>query len=374
MRNALQNIERGASFLDDAASRSLRDEVGKTSQRLCVDELGRVSPPAGITGALGTSVPLVTIGIHDFINMQLPAREVLMTPWLLSQSLNMLHAWRGVGKTQVALEVAYAVASGGQFLHWQVSTPAKVLYIDGEMPGPTLQERLAAIVAAADTEPAPGMFNIITPDLQTSYMPDLATVEGQAAINALLEEDTRLIVVDNLSCLARSGGKENDAESWIRLSEWGLAMRAQGRSVLFIHHSGKNGAQRGTSRREDLLDTVLCLKRPPDYDPSQGAVFEVHYEKARNLYGDDTHPIEARLTQDEQGKRVWTTRPVAESTLDKVVELAKEGLTQSQIAEELEVNRSTVSRACRKAEELGLIPVKPKSRTQSKPDRRFPND
>lgn len=325
-------------------------------------------------GGLREPAPLIAIGIHDFIAMNLPAREVLMAPWLLSQSLNMLYAWRGVGKTQVALEVAYAVASGGQFLHWQALMPTKVLYIDGEMPAPNLQERLAAIVAAADKEPARGMFSIITPDLQASYMPDLATLEGQDAINARMDEDTRLIVVDNLSCLARSGGKENDAESWTKLSEWGLAMRAQGRSVLFIHHSGKNGAQRGTSRREDLLDTVLCLKRPSDYESSQGAVFEIHYEKARNLYGDDTNPIEARLTHNEHGRRSWVTRSVSDTTLDRVVELSKEGLKQSQIADELELNRSTVSRTWRKAEAAGLIPVKSKSRTQSPPDRRLSND
>lgn len=54
---------------------------------------------------------------------------------------------------------------------------------------------------------------------------------------------------------------------------------------MFIHHAGKSGAQRGTSKREDVLDTVVALKRPGDYVTSQGARFEVHFEKARGIFG-----------------------------------------------------------------------------------------
>ena len=42
------------------------------------------------------------------------------------------------------------------------------------------------------------------------------------------------------------------------------------------------GRQRGTSRREDALDTVIALRRPDDYSPEHGARFEVHFEKLRN--------------------------------------------------------------------------------------------
>ena len=66
---------------------------------------------------------------------------------------------------------------------------------------------------------------------------------------------------------------------------WLLSLRRRGVSVLFIHHAGKGGQQRGTSRREDILDTVIALRRPHDYSPKEGARFEVHLEKARGLYG-----------------------------------------------------------------------------------------
>jgi hypothetical protein len=54
--------------------------------------------------------------------------------------------------------------------------------------------------------------------------------------------------------------KENDADSWTPMQNWLLAQRRAGKSVLVIHHSGKSGAQRGTSRREDTLDTARYRK------------------------------------------------------------------------------------------------------------------
>ena len=65
----------------------------------------------------------------------------------------MVHAWRGVGKTYFALGAAYAVASGGAFLKWRAERPRKVLYVDGEMPGAAIKERLAAIIASPCGQP-----------------------------------------------------------------------------------------------------------------------------------------------------------------------------------------------------------------------------
>lgn len=298
---------------------------------------------------------LTVLDARDFLGLQFPPREALLAPWLLTQSLSMIHSWRGTGKTHVSLGVAYAVASGGRFLTWQAPAARKVVFVDGEMPGAALQERLAAIIAAADCEPAPGALRIITPDTQETGVPDLATLTGQAAIDAVLEEDTALIVLDNLSCLVRSGGPENEAESWLSVAAWALQKRAEGRAVLMIHHSGKNGTQRGTSKREDLLDTVLNLRHPGNYLPSDGCVFELYYEKARHLHGDEARPFEARLETDEHGRQMWSTRLLEDSTFDRVVALANVGLSQRDIAEELGLNKSTVSRHFRKAESQGLI-------------------
>lgn len=303
--------------------------------------------------------PLLAVGLDDFIAMTLPTREPILSPCLMTQSLAMIYGWRGIGKTHVSLNVCYAVACGSQYLNWQAEKPRRVLLVDGEMPATALQERFAAIIASNGAVPAPGFLTIVTPDLQQGAMPDLSTEAGQQAISDAADKaDAELIVIDNLSCLVRGGARENDAESWVSVSEWALRQRQLGRSVLFIHHSGKNGQQRGTSKREDLLDVVIALRRPADYDPADGACFEIHYEKARHLSGSDVEPIEAKLTVHEQGMSTWAWRPVSESTHDRVVSLANEGLTQSEIAAELNIHRSTVMRIWRKADDEGLLEQK----------------
>jgi hypothetical protein len=295
----------------------------------------------------------VAVTLRELLTRDLPPREMLLSPWLQSQSLTMIHAWRGIGKTHVALGIAYAVASGGRYLDWYAPAPVPALYLDGEMPGAALKDRCAAIVAAANKEPPEDFLRFVTPDLQPDgIMPDLATREGQEAIEALLG-DARVIVVDNISCLVRAGGKENEAESWAGVAQWALRMRASGRSVVFIHHSGKSGLQRGTSKREDLLDTVIMLRRPSDYEPSQGARFEVHFEKARALFGKDVSPFEAMLETDGQGRQAWTVKDASNTLRDRAIELHELGMSQADIASELGCARSTVMRNLKEAERYG---------------------
>lgn len=291
--------------------------------------------------------------------MELPPQEFLLEPWLTRQSLGMVYAWRGVGKTWFSLAVAYAVASGGKFLGWKAPKARRVLYLDGEMPAGVTQERLASIVAMAPAEAPADNFQLLTPDLNNGALPDLATVAGRTQIDAVICECAPdLVVLDNLSAWIRTGERENDAESWSPMTPWLLKLRAQGRAAFFVHQAGKGGQQRGTSKKEDLLDVVIALRRPPDYQPENGAHFEVAFEKARALAGAAVDPVEAPLVKDEAGALQWTVKAQTVSTYDRVVELAKLRLTQTEIAEELNVNKSSVCRAWNKAVEQGDI--KPK--------------
>jgi AAA domain/Homeodomain-like domain len=282
------------------------------------------------------------VSFNEFLAMQIAPRVKILTPWLEAQGIYMGHSPRGVGKTFMGLYIGYAVASGGSLFSWTAPEPRGVLYLDGEMPACVLQERLALIARSSDFEPRAPL-RIITPDLQDMVLPDLATPEGQQAIDAHIDADIGLVILDNLSCLVRSG-EENAAESWQPLQTWMLDLRKRGRSVLFFHHSGKAGLQRGTSRREDVLDAVLALKRPALYSPEDGCVFELHFEKARGLYGDALKPFEAKLEQIADGHLAWTTRTLEKRIREQVIELLDGGMKQADIARSLGINRSTVSR------------------------------
>lgn len=289
-----------------------------------------------------------SIEIHDFLALKIPPRAFLLSPILPAQGLTMVYGPRGLGKTQISVGIAVAVAAGDRFLKWSAPKPAGVLLIDGEMPATVMQTRLSAAIEAAGKDPEAPL-HLCSPDLNSDIgMPDLSTHEGQEAVDALVRDDTQLIIIDNLSSLMRTG-VENDAESWLPLQTWALRHRAAGRSVLFIHHAGKGGAQRGTSRREDVLDCVIALRRPSDYRQSEGARFEVHIEKGRSLYGKDAEPFEARLETDAHGKPTWTTKDLGVDLEAQVTEMIGLGMKAPEIAHELGIGRATAYRYAKRA-------------------------
>jgi putative DNA primase/helicase len=130
------------------------------------------------------------------------------------------------------------------------------------------------------------------------------------------------------------------------------------RSVLFVHHGGKDGAQRGMSHREDLLlDTVITLRRPGGNTAAQKGCFEVYFEKTRGIYGNETKPFEAQLMAKADGRQGRTTRTMGNSTAEKVAALLSYGLKQKEIAAQLKLTKGTVSKAKAKAVRLGLLNV-----------------
>ena len=81
-----------------------------------------------------------------------------------------------------------------------------------------------------------------------------------------------MVVLDNIATLCRTG-KENESQSWQVMQSWLLELRRRGITVLLIHHAGKSGDQRGTSAREDIMDTVISLRRPREYSMAEGRSF-----------------------------------------------------------------------------------------------------
>jgi len=282
--------------------------------------------------------------LYDFLNLKIPPRELILSPIIPTQGLVMLYAPRGIGKTFTALSIALSVATGSSMLdnRWRAEKPRRVLLIDGEMPATVLQTRLKSLQKNFPSGlRSLDFLRIITPDVQDAGIPDLSTTEGQQAIEQQLD-GIELVILDNLSSLCRSG-KENEAESWMIIQSWLLSLRKRGISALLVHHANKSGGQRGTSKKEDLLDTVITLKQPIDYNPTQGARFEVHYEKARGFYGEEAKPFEASLT-DNNGVYTWVIKNIDDSMIERIMGLKQEGLTQREIAKEVGSSPATVNR------------------------------
>jgi putative DNA primase/helicase len=286
---------------------------------------------------------LRAVAIEELLAREIKPREMLLEPILPEQGLAMIYSYRGVGKTYLALGIAAAVASGTRFLRWMAPRPRRVLYVDGELPARTLQEPLAMIVAGSEGgEPTSETLRIITPDFQERPIPDLATSQGQRLVEPHLS-GIDLLVLDNLSALCRCGN-ENEGGDWLPVQEWALELRRRGMSVLFVHHAGKNKSQRGTSRREDLLDTVVTLKHPSDYNPSEGLRCEVHFEKTRSMLGSAAKPCEVRMENGPDGRVVWTWRELEDAKAEQAAALFAAHMSVRDVAEELGISKSQAGR------------------------------
>ncbi|MEL7453200.1 MAG: AAA family ATPase [Pseudomonadota bacterium] len=314
-------------------------------------------------------IPYV-LSATELVKLDVPAREFIVEPFIATQSLNMLYAARGVGKTWIALTLALAVARGEDFLGYLVERERSVLYVDGEMPLPDIQERLLAL----DPNPPSNLMILPSELLYRNDLPiNLQSDDDRSRIDELLEylnqEEKRpsLVILDNLSSM--SGGiDENDNSALDQFLQWMVGLRHEGAAILLIHHAGKSGAQRGASRREDFLDTSIELKPPSkdkdddeaDFVPHQGAHLILTFPKTR---GRRPEPEELELKLQQDGERlVWTVGEVR--TIDRTIKLLRviwetSPETQKDLAKAIGRSDGRISQLCKKLRKNGLIEASP---------------
>jgi KaiC/GvpD/RAD55 family RecA-like ATPase len=276
----------------------------------------------------------------------LPERESILDPILSTKSLALLYGPRGLGKTFVALGIAWAAASGGSFLGWRASRPYRVVYVDGEMAAVDMKRRLALF------GPAPSTLDLMLADLHPGALPDLARQDGQLALMEAwgLPE---LVVLDNLSSLASFQG---DPDAWSCLQRFLILQRRLGRAMVLVHHANKKGFQRGTGRREDVLDLVIAMRRPADHAAREGARFELHFEKTRGLHGAVVDPIEAQMSTDtSSGRACWSWKPALDGAVHRAAALLNDGMSTPRMALQLGVSRTEGYRLRDRARQKGLI-------------------
>ena len=264
------------------------------------EETAHNAPPSTTSASKYT---VATLG--ELLQMEIPPREWLLYPFLQERSTCMLYAKRGVGKTYVGLSIALAVAGGVNIMDFQANKAHKVLYIDGEMAAHDLCERTRALaLGLGDRFSGFDNLQFLAADLQTGATPNIANEQTQAEIERLLE-GVDLLIIDNLSALC-SYGRENEAESWNPMQRWLLRLKHQGKTVLVIDHAGKNGDNRGTSRKQDALESIIKLEQPEGYKASDGARFIINYTKSRGVRGEDIETCEAHLRDgDTPDTLVW---------------------------------------------------------------------
>lgn len=188
----------------------------------------------------------------SLMTVELPPGKQHWGRLIRSGQTGMLYAPRGSGKTFKCLALAIAMATGCNWLGQRAKKPRHVIYLDGEMDLPTLRTRIATISASLDVD-APETLKIFSPEMFTDLLPSINTTAGQEVIDKMIGESFDVLFIDNYSAFNDSGSE--NAEAWAPVMRWLLRHKRAGRTVIMVHHTGKNGnKQRGTSKHEDAMD------------------------------------------------------------------------------------------------------------------------
>jgi len=224
--------------------------------------------------------------INAWLARDLPQPDFLMGEWASTTSRGLLVSDTGLGKTNFCLALAFAMALGRDFLHWQSGRPCRVLYIDGEMSRRLMKTRLADAARRAGAAPET-LFVLSRDDLPD--MPPINTEEGQRFIDELIDAigEVDFAFFDNVQALIP--GDMKDEEPWQQTLPWirDLTRRAIGQ--LWIHHTGHDTTRSyGTKTREWQLDTVILLEAAerPDADIAFALKFTKARERAPDNRGD----------------------------------------------------------------------------------------
>ena len=281
----------------------------------------------------------------DFLKIETPKKKTLLGSWLKEKQIILISGWRGVGKSWLALSLLDSITSNESFCSWQIKEPVNCLYLDAEMAKPDLDERLLTL----------------NPE-QKRERPLLHWDKWQIVTEEYLQDrKIKLWVADNITSLTPDLDENVKAE-YDSINQWLLRLRFKGISTILVHHLGKQGTQRGTSAREDNIDISIRLTYPAGYQDIDGCKFDLKFTKTRLRHRDlkDISDLQLQLIEDEQGQCTWTYSSIKKEKDKQILLRLNEGMTQADIARELNVTSAWISRVKKKAQETKLLDSKKK--------------
>lgn len=289
---------------------------------------------------------------EDFLKLETPEKKTILSPWLKEKQIILISGWRGVGKTWLALSLLDSITRNQSFGSWKIENPVNCLYLDAEMVKQDLDERLLMLNPSQERKSQLSIYSSELANTLGEPGPCLFDLTWQALFKEfLIENEITLWVADNVTSLT-PGLDENVKSEWDSVNEWLKELRWAGITTILIHHLGKSGTQRGTSAREDNIDISIQLNHPPGYIDTDGCKFELKFTKTRLRHSElkDISDLQLQLIEDEEGNSVWTYGSIKKSIRNQVLRLFDDGiLNQTEIAEELKIGRSYVSRIKKEA-------------------------
>lgn len=259
------------------------------------------------------------LSVENWITRDIPPPDRLLGDLLTTTTRLFLVGRTGLGKTLLAMGLAGGIASGNGFLHWRGGRPARVLYLDGEMPAELIKARAQDAVRRLGTVLPPGTLTIFARDTEEEFatrfphvgrISPLNTEAGQKWLLALISAlgGVDVVIFDNVMSLI--AGDQKDEIPWNETLPLVQALTTLRVGQVWLDHTGHNeGRQYGSSTKAWRFDAVALMTPIPDDQREQDEVgFTLSFEhpgKARRRTPNNWRDFETctvRLRHDE-----WTS-------------------------------------------------------------------
>ena len=238
----------GGDFKDAARTLNAQneDQIGEW-----IKAIQQETPP---TIATPTTDPLATwyVDWAQLWSTENQQGEWLCEPLLARGRAHALYAGAKSGKSLLLLELAAALATGRPVLNLPKREPIPVLYIDYEMTGADVRDRLEAFGYSKDDN---------MEHLHYVLLPSIGGLDTKAGadtvIAAVTQKNIQLVIIDTTARAVE--GEENDADTLRAFYRWsGVALKSLGVTWVRADHAGKDSAkgQRGSSAKNDDVDVV----------------------------------------------------------------------------------------------------------------------
>jgi len=321
----------------------------------------------------------------DLIHREYPKPHFILDPIIRERTVSQISGGYGAGKTHLGLSIALAIAHGRPFLDYECLKAKPVLYVEAELPGADVQERIISLNNQYVEEALNSEKRALIPENQYTLTQDdliLAGIKygfkdiacsndedraraGREVIENTVEQIKErvgqypVLFLDNISALTAID--ENKAQDWSALMKWTVKMKNKGITVILFHHTGKTtGTASGSNMSQRLIDTHIILRKLPDeqrFDmPGKNIQCSVHFDKYRNFGGSSVQPY--ILTCSEEG--IWKKYPMLTQDDFKLITAVKEGQSIEEITKGKNkiMGLSTYYRRIKIIRETGLLPKK----------------
>ena len=242
----------------------LRAWNGKNSPPMPESELRNVILSIASKEA-SKAVSLEVIGAADLVRSRFEAPEMLVKPFLPSGGKAILAGNSGTGKTLLAQNLAYSVASEiALFERFEVAR-GNVLYVDSESTQDLTRARIAKIKSGLNVAHAGVSF--VFPGKRL----DLGIPRNREDLCRKIEQEkSSLLILDSFLCFASLKSENDNAEVRAWLENISDISKATGAALLLLDHAAKASPERskagisvtarGAGAKHDWADLVLTFE------------------------------------------------------------------------------------------------------------------